>query len=108
LDLTVSGQGLVVGCCECGDESSGSCATELVSYLKNTTGMKEILHWQNSRPFLAKFHLLHYYMSLLVSGGQEFLLNGTEMTSDNVNIFQLWIWLEFKCHVTQLYEYKCV
>jgi hypothetical protein len=28
---TVSEQGLVAGCCECGDESSGSCATELVS-----------------------------------------------------------------------------
>jgi hypothetical protein len=26
-----SGQGLVAGCCECGDEPSGSCATELVS-----------------------------------------------------------------------------
>jgi hypothetical protein len=23
----------VAGCCECGDEPSGSCATELVSYL---------------------------------------------------------------------------
>jgi hypothetical protein len=32
LNLTVSGQGPVVGCCECGDEPSGSCATELVSY----------------------------------------------------------------------------
>jgi hypothetical protein len=31
LDLTVSGQGPVAGCCECGDESSGSCTTELVS-----------------------------------------------------------------------------
>jgi hypothetical protein len=31
LDSTVSGQGPVVGCCECGDEPSGSCATELVS-----------------------------------------------------------------------------
>jgi hypothetical protein len=31
LDSTVSGQGPVAGCCECGDESSGSCATELVS-----------------------------------------------------------------------------
>jgi hypothetical protein len=31
LDSTVSGQGLVAGCCECGDESLGSCATELVS-----------------------------------------------------------------------------
>jgi hypothetical protein len=32
LDSTVSGQRPVVGCCECSDESSGSCATELVSY----------------------------------------------------------------------------
>jgi hypothetical protein len=31
LDSTVSGQGPVAGCCECGDESSGSCVTELVS-----------------------------------------------------------------------------
>jgi hypothetical protein len=31
---TVSGQGPVAGCCECGDEPSGSCATELVSYVK--------------------------------------------------------------------------
>jgi hypothetical protein len=31
LDSTVSGQGSVAGCCECGDEPSGSCATELVS-----------------------------------------------------------------------------
>jgi hypothetical protein len=31
LDSTVSRQGPVAGCCECGDESSGSCATELVS-----------------------------------------------------------------------------
>jgi hypothetical protein len=31
LDSTVSGQGPVAGCYECGDEPSGSCATELVS-----------------------------------------------------------------------------
>jgi hypothetical protein len=30
LDSTVSGQGPVAGCCEYGDEPSGSCATELV------------------------------------------------------------------------------
>jgi hypothetical protein len=30
LDWTVSGQGPVAGCCECGDEPSGSFATELV------------------------------------------------------------------------------
>jgi hypothetical protein len=31
LDSTGSGQGPVSGCCECGDEPSGSCTTELVS-----------------------------------------------------------------------------
>jgi hypothetical protein len=31
LDSTSSGQQPVEGCCECGDEPSGSCATELVS-----------------------------------------------------------------------------
>jgi hypothetical protein len=30
-DSTGSGQGQVTRCCECGDEPSGSCATELVS-----------------------------------------------------------------------------
>jgi hypothetical protein len=32
LESTGSGQEPVAGCCECGDEPSGSCATELVSY----------------------------------------------------------------------------
>jgi hypothetical protein len=31
LDSTGSGQVPVAGCCECGDEPSGSCAMELVS-----------------------------------------------------------------------------
>jgi hypothetical protein len=31
LDSTGSGQGPVAGCCESGDEPSGSCATELIS-----------------------------------------------------------------------------
>jgi hypothetical protein len=33
LGLTSSGQGLVAGCCECGDEPSGSCTMELVGWL---------------------------------------------------------------------------
>jgi hypothetical protein len=37
LDWAGSGQGPVAGCCECGDEPSGSCATELVSS-KTTKG----------------------------------------------------------------------
>jgi hypothetical protein len=36
LDSTGSGQGPVAGCCECGDEPSGSCATELVIRLTVT------------------------------------------------------------------------
>jgi hypothetical protein len=32
MDSTGSGQGPVADCCECGDEASGACATELVSY----------------------------------------------------------------------------
>jgi hypothetical protein len=34
LDSTGSGQGPVAGCCECSDEPSGYCATELVSLLR--------------------------------------------------------------------------
>jgi hypothetical protein len=30
---TGSGQGPLASCCECGDESSGSCTTELVRYM---------------------------------------------------------------------------
>jgi hypothetical protein len=33
LNSTSSGHGPVAGCCECGDEPWGSCATELVSYV---------------------------------------------------------------------------
>jgi hypothetical protein len=33
LDSTGSEQGLVAGCCECGDEPSVSCSTELVFWL---------------------------------------------------------------------------
>jgi hypothetical protein len=36
LDSTVSGQGPVAGCCECGDEPSSSCATEFVSLFEET------------------------------------------------------------------------
>jgi hypothetical protein len=38
LDSTASGQGPVAGCCECGDEPSGSCATELVSLVSCPIG----------------------------------------------------------------------
>jgi hypothetical protein len=47
LDLTVSGQGQVAGCCECGDEPSGSCATELVIQ-KPQISQHEILEGSDS------------------------------------------------------------
>jgi hypothetical protein len=34
LDSASSGHGPVAGCCECCDEPSGSCATELLSFLE--------------------------------------------------------------------------
>jgi hypothetical protein len=45
LDSTGSGQGPVAGCCECGDEPSCSCATELVSLFsisKSTTDVSYV------------------------------------------------------------------
>jgi hypothetical protein len=46
LDWTGSRQGPVAGCCECGDEPSGSCATELVHliYIRIHT------HGERTRP----------------------------------------------------------
>jgi hypothetical protein len=40
LDSTISGQGPVAGCCECGDEPSGSCATDLVSLSLRVSSFK--------------------------------------------------------------------
>jgi hypothetical protein len=37
VDSPGSGQGLLAGCCECGDEPSGSGATELVTDVNNVT-----------------------------------------------------------------------
>jgi hypothetical protein len=36
LDSTGSGQGPVAGCCECGDEPSGYCSTELVNLISKS------------------------------------------------------------------------
>jgi hypothetical protein len=51
---TVSGQGPVAGCCECGDEPSGSCATELVNLVSYPVQMtackppnKKQLHFED-------------------------------------------------------------
>jgi hypothetical protein len=42
LDSTGSGQGPSRGCCECGDEPSGSCISELVSYSCNAMLVSQI------------------------------------------------------------------
>jgi hypothetical protein len=42
--LAVSGQGPVAGCCECGDEPSGSCATELVTTQVDKTSVPTAQH----------------------------------------------------------------
>jgi hypothetical protein len=46
LDSTGSGQGPVAGCGKCGDEPSGSCATELVSYTQEGFAADNI--WRES------------------------------------------------------------
>jgi hypothetical protein len=58
LDSTGSGQGPVAGCCECGDEPSGSCATELVSYLLRNQRCRGHLVWQNLLNFIKMYHFL--------------------------------------------------
>jgi hypothetical protein len=54
LDSTGSGQGPVAGCCECGDESSGSCATEIVSYNNNRSHEDKNSQLPKRRAYLAK------------------------------------------------------
>jgi hypothetical protein len=44
LDSTGSGQGPVAGCCECGDEPSDSCSTELVSSFVLQTFIHTVLY----------------------------------------------------------------
>jgi hypothetical protein len=48
LNSTVSGQGPVAGCCECGDEPSGSCATELVKGLLDDSNNSHLYKYECS------------------------------------------------------------
>jgi hypothetical protein len=65
LDSTVSGQGPVAGCCECGDESSGSCAMELliVSYIVHVCS----IHANDKYPqYNSGFHVVsHRFFNVL-------------------------------------------
>jgi hypothetical protein len=46
LDSTGSGQGPVAGCCECGDEPSGSCAMEILLSTTITTTQYIFMAWR--------------------------------------------------------------
>jgi hypothetical protein len=68
LDSAVSGQRPVAGCCKCGDEPSGSCATELVNYsllltcglaVRNTAKMHVYPRFKNCRPLRISY--THFY-----------------------------------------------
>jgi hypothetical protein len=54
LDSTGSGQGQVAGCCECGDEPSGSCATELVR--NSLIEIGEIRYWSHKIGRVSKYN----------------------------------------------------
>jgi hypothetical protein len=43
--------------------------------LKNPSSMKEVLLRQNSLPFLTKYFLLHYQISLLIIAGELWWMN---------------------------------
>jgi hypothetical protein len=57
-DSTGSGYGPVVSCCECGDEPSGSCATELVICVPFTDGAPVLRH----RPHHHWYGSGYYYL----------------------------------------------
>jgi hypothetical protein len=59
LDSTGSGHGPVAGCCECGDEPSGSCATELVSYGERRWNDIGKGKRKNSEKNLSQCHFVH-------------------------------------------------
>jgi hypothetical protein len=61
LDSTGSGQGPVAGCCECGDEPSGSCPTELVSYTENQTNPQNSLFLSKKCSYRMLKQVVHNY-----------------------------------------------
>jgi hypothetical protein len=68
LDSTVSGQGPVAGCCECGDEPSGSCATELVSFSYSVIIQSLNVSWTSysQRIHKTSYIFMSYYFIKLV------------------------------------------
>jgi hypothetical protein len=62
LDSTGSGQGSVAGCGECGDEPSGSCATELVSYVIISSFMSYFVALFNKSVFSKYYFIFSSFM----------------------------------------------
>jgi hypothetical protein len=69
----------VAGCCECGDEPSGYCATELVSYKLTVLDLGILLHCEYS------FHLPEKPISLCSPLKHEARLN--EVVFGHLDIF---------------------
>jgi hypothetical protein len=82
LDPTGSGQRPVAGCCECGDEPSGSCATELVSYpsLLQTFGI------YSPTQIVIDFRLLTVFSSCKICPTARFAFAANNVCKEN-NIF---------------------
>jgi hypothetical protein len=78
LDSTSSGQGPVAGCCECGDEPSGSCATELVTVLSWH------FHW---------FIIRESFISLHLSACLRYCSNAKQ----NIKIYSVQYWNMSMC-----------
>jgi hypothetical protein len=79
-DLTDSGQGLLTGCCECGYEPSGSCATELVSfnYLALETFCYDVNDVKRN-----KVTLMSCYPNMYVNNGLGFQTNYCGVSTSN-------------------------
>jgi hypothetical protein len=52
VDSPGSGYGPLAGCCECGDEPSGSGATELVNTVSTVSGIFHIPDFRETEPLL--------------------------------------------------------
>jgi hypothetical protein len=71
----------VADCCECGDEPSGSCATELVSYCNLKTFKAQFLRLDRPSSLGKKGSQLFCWLGSIVSsrvGASPFYLNRKE------------------------------
>jgi hypothetical protein len=64
----------VAGCCECGDEPSGSCATELVNLVFNIRLVISTRRSKNTRDYICKNIYIYNLQFGLRKVGSEFNL----------------------------------